>query len=121
MYFKNNLYITIITMNIKQIKRALDDADIWYSCLHENDDINISEVTTVPYLQSEMHKKLVILTNSGLREAERSGADLSQFINVILDSKCVRKYLRKLSSCNLILVGSKDIGKVIVALNEAVR
>ena len=108
-------------MNIKNIKRVLDDANIWYSCPTENDDINILEVTAVPTIQSEMYRKLFVLTDSSLRKAQKNGTDLSMFANVVLDCNSVPKYLRKLTPLNLILIGSGDIDKAISALNEAMR
>lgn len=107
-------------MTINNIKRALDNANIWYSCLTENDDINIVDVTTTPYLQSDMHQKLFILTTGNIKQAEKSVSDWNGFTNVILDTECT-KYLSKLNSLNLILVGKNDIGKAIGALHEALR
>ena len=107
-------------MNINNIRRALDNAGIWYSCLRENDDINVVEVTVLPCLHSEMHKKLFVLTTANIREAEKSMPDWNGFINVLLDSNCT-KYLRRLSPMNLIIVGHRDIGRAIDILNAAMR
>lgn len=107
-------------MNIENVKRALDNAGVWYSCLLKSEDVNIDEVTTIPHLQSEMYKKLFVLTTGNIKEAERSVSDWRLFANVILDAGCA-KYLRKLNPLNLVLVGSNDIGKAIGALHEALR
>lgn len=107
-------------MNINNIKRALENAGIWYSALLENDDININEVTTIPHLQSEMHQKLFVLTTGNIKEAEQAVDDWKAFANVVLDCGC-SKYLRKLTPLNLVLVGSNDIGKVVGILNELTR
>lgn len=107
-------------MNILNIKRALEDANVWFSCLEENSDVNIVDVTTVPS-GSDMHDKLVVLTTGNIKQAEEAVEDWSVFINVILDSNCSKKkYLRKLSAaCNLLLVS--DIGKAVGTLHEALR
>ena len=107
-------------MNIHNIKRVLDNAGIWYSCLLENDDINIVEVTTIPHLQAEMHSKLFVLDTGNIKEAEQAVGDWNGFTNVILDGGCT-KYLSKLTPLNLILVKGTDIGKAIGALHEAMR
>jgi hypothetical protein len=71
-------------------------------------------------MDPEMHNKLFVLTTGNIREAERAVSDWNNFVNVILDSKCSKKYLSKLSSaCNLLLVG--DIGEAIGALHEELR
>ncbi len=108
-------------MNINQIKRVLDADGIWYSVINENDDICIEEMTTVPRSQVDMHKKLLVLTAGNLKEAEKAGDDWSNFINVILDAGCSKKYLSRLNAPNLILVGQNDVGKTIGALHEAMR
>lgn len=107
-------------MNIIQVKRALDAADVWYSCLLESDDVNIDEVTTIPHVCSEMYKKLFILTSGNVREAEQAVSDWSLFANVVLDANCT-KYLSKLTPINLLLVGPNDVGEVIELLNELAR
>lgn len=107
-------------MNINQIKRVLENENIWYSVLCENDDIDIDEVTTIPHICSEMYKKLFVLTTGNVQEAEKAVSDWKLFANVVLDTECT-KYLSRLSSYNLILVGKNDIGRAIGALNEAVR
>jgi len=106
-------------MNINNIKRRLENADIWYSCLTENDDINIVEVTDNLYLQSEMHRKLFVLTKNNIKQAEKLN-DWSLFVNVMLDSACT-KYLSRLNSLNLIIVSGKDIGRAVSVLNEAMH
>lgn len=106
-------------MTINNIKRRLENADILYSCLTENDDINIVEVTTNLYLQDEMHRKLFVLTKGNIKQAEKAN-NWNLFVNVVLDTACT-KYLSKLNSLNLLLVGSKDIGRVTSVLNEAMR
>jgi hypothetical protein len=108
-------------MNINQLKRVLDAEGVWYSVIKENDDICIDEMTTVPQLCSDMHRKILVLTTGNIKEAERSAEDWSGFVNVILDGGCSKKYLRKLSAPNLILVGKNDIGRTIGALHEALR
>lgn len=110
----------LLPMNVNNIKRVLDNSGIWYSCLAENEDVCIDEVTTVPCLQSEMHRKLFVLTTGNIKEAEQAVFDWNGFANVLLDTGCT-KYLRKLSPLNLILVGSGDIGKAVGVLNEAMR
>ncbi len=107
-------------MNINNVKRALENAGIWYSVPLENDDINIDEVTTIPHVQSEMYKKLFVLTTGNIKEAEKAVSDWRLFANVILDAGCA-KYLRKLNPLNLVLVGSNDIGKAVGVLHEALR
>ena len=98
-------------MNINNVKRALENAGIWYSVPLENDDINIDEVTTIPHVQSEMYKKLFVLTTGNIKEAERAVSDWSLFA----------KYLHRLNPLNLVLVGSNDIGKAVGVLHEALR
>lgn len=107
-------------MNITQIKRTLDAANVWYSCLLENDDVSIDEVTTIPHLCSEMHKKLFILNGGNIREAEQAVPDWSLFANVVLDVSCT-KYLSKLNPVNLLLVSKNQLGEVIGLLNELAR
>lgn len=107
-------------MTINNVKRALENADIWYSCLLENDDVCIDEVTTIPHLCSEMHKKLFILNSSNIREAVQAVPDWSLFINVVLDVSCT-EYLSKLTPLNLVLVGKNQMGEVIGLLNELAR
>ena len=107
-------------MHIYQIKKTLDSAGVWYSCLLENDDMNIDEVATEPHLCSEMYKKLFILTSGNIREAEQSVSDWSLFANVILDTSCT-KYLSRLTPINLLLIGKNDVGKVVGLLNELAR
>ena len=107
-------------MNISQIKRKLDDAGIWYSVLVQNDEIDIEEVTTVPHLCTDMHRKLFVLTSSNARVAEDAVQDWNAFANVIIDSGST-KLLRKLTPINLLIVGTTDLGQVIGLLNEATR
>ena len=109
-----------MNMNISQIKRTLDAADVWYSCLLENDEVSMTEVTTIPHLCSEMHRKLFILDTGNIHEAEQAVSDWRLFANVILDTDCT-KYLSKLNPVNLILVSKNQIGEVIGLLNEAMR
>ena len=98
----------------------LDNADICYSCLKENDDINIVEVTTVPRLQFDMRQKLFVLTTGSVKEAEQAILNRNGLINVIIDTGCL-KYLSRLHALNLILIGKNDIGKAFSILYEALR
>ncbi len=108
-------------MNIEQIKTVLGKADIWFAALSENHSVDIDDVTTIPHVCDDMHKKIFVLNTGNIREAEQSVFDWDNFANVILDADCIRGYLKKITANNLMIVGRTDIGKAIGAIHEALN